>query len=191
MLYIILIVISIIIGLLRGGEIEGLASISIKGVSLFAIALFLRLIVWGFGFIGSNIVQKYSSYLIIISYFLLIYVSIQNIKMPGFKYINLGIILNAFVIFLNGGKMPVLIQHEVIGNTSIANIVEGESVIHSLMNNNTLFAFLGDLISIPKPFPDNSIVSAGDILILTGIFVLIQKIMTRENRIIQKDEIIE
>lgn len=191
MLYIIVIIISIIIGLLRGGEIEELANISIKGVTFFAIALFLRVSAWGVSFLGIGNMEKFNSFLIIISYVLLIYVSMQNIKMPGFKYINLGILLNAFVIFLNGGKMPVLIGKEVMNNANTANIFHEESIVHSLMNSDTMFAFLGDVISMPKPFPDNSIISVGDILILTGIFILIQKIMTREVRSIHKDEIIE
>ncbi len=191
MLYIIVIIISIIIGLLRGGEIEELANISIKGVTFFAIALFLRVSAWGVSFLGIGNMEKFNSFLIIISYVLLIYVSMQNIKMPGFKYINLGILLNAFVIFLNGGKMPVLIGKEVMNNANMANIFHEESIVHSLMNSDTMFAFLGDVISMPKPFPDNSIISVGDILILTGIFILIQKIMTREVRSIHKDEIIE
>ena len=189
MLYIIIIITSIIIGLLRGGELEKLFSISVEGVLLFAIALLLRLGVWVFDLIGIPGILSYSPYIIIISYFLLIYVSFRNIKLPGFKYIILGLILNGFVILLNGGSMPVLVKQG--ANTSINKIVLlelGNRVVHSLMNDNTLFAFLGDVITIPKPFPDSSIISVGDIMILVGLFVLIQRTMMLGEEQPKKDE---
>jgi hypothetical protein len=192
MLYIIIIVIGIIIGLLRGGELERLVNISVEGVSLFAIALLLRLGVWAFGLLGFTGILSYSPYLIVLSYLLLIFVSIRNIKLPGFRYIILGLLFNAFVVVVNGGRMPVLVKEGVIENINPTSFLEAETrVVHSLMNNNTLFAFLGDVISIPKPFPDSSIISVGDIMILVGLFVLIQKTMMREDKLPQEDEGIE
>lgn len=189
MLYVIIIITSIIIGLLRGGELEKLFTISIEGVLIFATALLLRLGVWAFDLIGISGILTYSPYIIIISYFLLIYVSIHNIKLPGFKYIILGLILNGFVITLNGGSMPVLMKQGAITNINNTGLLEsGTRVVHSLMNDNTLFAFLGDVISIPKPFPDTSIISVGDIMILVGLFILIQKIMMSGEELPKEDE---
>ncbi|MDD3631334.1 MAG: DUF5317 domain-containing protein [Atribacterota bacterium] len=189
MLYVIIIITSIIIGLLRGGELEKLFTISIEGVLIFATALLLRLGVWAFDLIGISGILTYSPYIIIISYFLLIYVSIHNIKLPGFKYIILGLILNGFVITLNGGSMPVLVKQGAIININNTGLLEsGTRVVHSLMNDNTLFAFLGDVISIPKPFPDTSIISVGDIMILVGLFILIQKIMMSGEELPKEDE---
>lgn len=189
MLYVIIIITSIIIGLLRGGELEKLFTISIEGVLIFATALLFRLGVWAFDLIGISGILTYSPYIIIISYFLLIYVSIHNIKLPGFKYIILGLILNGFVITLNGGSMPVLMKQGAITNINNTGLLEsGTRVVHSLMNDNTLFAFLGDVISIPKPFPDTSIISVGDIMILVGLFILIQKIMMSGEELPKEDE---
>ena len=193
MLYVIVIITGIIIGLLRGGELEKLFAISIEGVLLFAIALLFRLGVWAFDLIGIPNILSYSPYIIIISYFLLIYVSIRNLKVPGFKYIILGLLLNAFVIILNGGSMPVLVRRGVIENISSNSFLNsGTKVVHSLMNDNTLFAFLGDVIVIPKPFPDTSIISVGDIMILVGLFILIQKTMMIGEELPKKeDEVLE
>ena len=181
MLYISIIIIGIICGLLRGGELNKLANISIEGVLLFAIALFLRVGVWAAELLGFSGMLRYSPHLIIISYLLLIFVSLQNIKLPGFKYIILGLLLNAFVIILNGGRMPVLIKQGLIGNINsggFPNIENGG--LHYLMDNSTLFAFLGDVISLPWPFPANQLLSVGDIIILVGLFILIQKTMMKE-----------
>lgn len=176
---------------MRGGELENLTGISIQGVLLFVFALILRLATWVFQLFKFTDLFSYTPYLIIMSYLILFFVSMKNMKLPGFKYINLGILLNAFVITVNGGKMPVLIQQGVLTSNNLTNFIEKEAKsIHSLMTSRTLFAFLGDVISLPRPFPDSSIISIGDILILTGLFVLIQKTMM-ENNLIQKDEDIE
>lgn len=192
MLYIIIIIASIIIGLLRGGELERLANNSINGIYLFVIALLLRILVWAFGLLGFSFHLIYTPFLIIISYLLLIFVAWHNIKLPGFRYIILGLLLNAFVIIVNGGKMPVLIKKGIVENYNASRFIETQTrTIHSLMNNNTLFAFLGDVIAIPKPFPDTSIISVGDIMIFIGLFVLIQKTMMSEDHMPPEEENIE
>lgn len=181
MLYIIIIVVSIIIGLIRGGELERLTNISIEGVPLFVVALLLRLGVWAAESLSFSGILRFSPHLIIISYLILIFVSLRNIKLPGFKYIVLGLLLNAFVIILNGGRMPVLITKgfaENINSTALSQA--GNSAVHYLRNNITLFSFLGDVIPIPWPFPTNELLSIGDIMLLIGLFVLIQKIMMKE-----------
>jgi hypothetical protein len=188
MLYIIIIIASIIIGLLRGGELEKLSTISIWGVPLFALALLLRVLIWVFGLLDFSVLLSYSPFFIIISYLILIFVSIQNIKLPGFRYITLGLVLNSFVIIINGGQMPVLLPQEAIQNVNMTNILAEETEgLHFLINNNTLFAFLGDVIPMPKPFPDSSILSVGDIMIMVGLFMLIQKTMKQEEKLPAED----
>jgi hypothetical protein len=181
MLYLIIIIFSIIIALLRGGELERLAHISIDGVYVFAAALLLRVLIWIFEMIGFSPFPQYSSILLIVSYLLLIIICFKNIELPGFKYITLGVILNSFVIIVNGGKMPVIISEQVKQYINVANLPgSGHNIIYTLRNSETLFAFLGDVINLPKPLPANSILSVGDILIFVGLFVLIQKTMMEE-----------
>lgn len=181
MLYLILIILSIIIGLLRGGELEKLYHISIKGTYLFVAALLLRGIIWFFGKIDFQLFYEYSPFIIIISYVLLIIASFQNINFSGFRYITLGVLMNSFVIFVNGGKMPVLITQQVSEKISGKVLFgQGQNIIYSLADNETLFAFLGDVLTLPKIFPGSSIISVGDIMIFIGIFILIQKTMLKE-----------
>lgn len=188
MLYIIIIIISITGGLLRGGELDRLSHITIEGIPLFAIALLLRLGVWLVGLLNYSSILKYGPHLIIISYFLLTFVSIRNIKLPGFKYIILGLLLNGFVIVLNGGKMPVLFKQSMVGNNNIASFSGAENrTIHFLINNNTLFAFLGDVFAMPKSFPTNELISVGDIMIFVGLFIFIQKTMMKKEPLRQEE----
>lgn len=190
MLYLMIIIFTIIVGLLRGGELESLIHITIEGVYLFAASLFLRSAIWFLEFINLSIFLPYGTILLVISYFLLIFASIKNIKLPGFKYITLGILLNSFVIIVNHGKMPVLVSQKIGQNIDQNSLLEnGKSIVHSLKNSGTLFSFLGDVIPLPRLFLGNAVLSVGDILIFAGIFILIQKVMMRENS--QKPEIIE
>ncbi|NLZ72793.1 MAG: DUF5317 domain-containing protein [Bacteroidales bacterium] len=187
MLYIIIVIVSIIIGLIRGGELERLTNISIEGAPLFAVALLLRLGVWTAELLSFSGILRISPYLIIASYLILIFVSLRNLKLPGFKYIVLGLMLNAFVVILNGGRMPVLITQGLVEKFNPAALSTARtSAIHCLRNNSTLFAFLGDVIPMPWFFPTNELLSVGDIMLIIGLFVLIQKVMMKEMPL-QKD----
>jgi hypothetical protein len=57
---------------------------------------------------------------------------------------------------------------------------EGTYITHTLISENTLCAFLGDVIPLPPPFPDPSVVSVGDFLMFYGVFNLIQNAMMKE-----------
>ncbi|MFH1939136.1 MAG: DUF5317 family protein, partial [bacterium] len=46
-----------------------------------------------------------------------------------------------------------------------------------LITEKTLFRFLADVIPLSPPFPDPSVVSAGDFLMFYGVFSLIQNAM--------------
>ena len=189
MLYLMIIILAVIIGLLRGGELEKISHISIEGVYFFVAALLLRGLVWIFGILDFSILLRYSSFFIIFSYFLLIFASIRNIKLPGFRCVTLGVLLNSFVILVNGGKMPVLINQQIAQNMGTAALPgQEQNLVHTLMGNETLFAFLGDVIPLPGPFPDNSILSVGDIMIFIGLFIFIQNTMMKEDMLKQDNE---
>lgn len=181
MIYIMVIILSIIVGLLRGGELERIFKINIQAVYLFAIALLMRSSIWILEWLNSSFLHSYSHYIMVVSYLLLILATIWNIKLPGFRYIFLGIFLNTLVIIANGGKMPVLLNQQILQNLNSNNLVGGKNMVHTLMNQNTLFSFLGDVIPLPAPFPDACIISAGDIMIFIGFFVFIQRIMMQED----------
>jgi len=181
MFYLIIVILAIIIALLRGGDLERLFEISIKSVYLFAIALALRLLIWVIASLNLSAIVNYIGYFSLLSYLFLLYASFKNIKINGFKYIILGLLLNFFVILANGGKMPVLLSEKTFENIDIKTLFDnGKNAIHLIKSNNTMFTFLGDIFQLPKPFPDTSILSAGDIIIIVGLFVLIQKIMIND-----------
>lgn len=182
MLYVYIIIISIIIGLLRNGKLSSLSEISLKKIELIVLACLIQ---GGLIFLGSKnikFVLDYSSYMIIFSYIVLLLAVWYNKDLKGIKIITLGIIFNFIVIVVNGGHMPVLLSSLYkAGLDDFALILkEGTYVTHTLVTEKTLFRFLADVIPLPPPFPDPSVVSVGDFLMFYGVFSLIQNAMVKK-----------
>ena len=182
MLYVYIIIISIIIGLLRKGKLSSLSQISLKRIELIVLACLIQ---GGIIFLGSRnikFVLDYSSYMIIFSYIVLLLAVWYNKTLKGIKIIALGIIFNFIVIVANGGHMPVLLSSLYkAGLDDFALLFkEGTYITHTLISENTLCAFLADVIPLPPPFPDPSVVSVGDFLLFYGVFSLIQNAMLKK-----------
>ncbi len=182
MLYIYIIIISIIIGLLRNGKLSSLSQISLNRIELIVLACLIQ---GGIIFLGSRKVKfvlDYSSYMIIFSYIVLLLAVWYNKKLKGIKIITLGIIFNFIVIVVNGGHMPVLLSSLYkAGLDDFALVLkEGTYVTHAIVTEKTLFRFLADVIPLSPPFPDPSVVSAGDFLMFYGVFSLIQNAMVKK-----------
>ena len=184
MFYVYIIIISIIIGLLRNGKLSSLSQISLKRTELIVLACLIQ---GGIIFLGSRnikFVLDYSSYMLIFSYIVLLLAVWYNKKLKGINFIALGIIFNFIVIVANGGHMPVLLSSLYkAGLNDFAMILkEGSYVTHTLITEKTLFKFLADVIPLPPPFPDPSVVSVGDFLLFYGVFSLIQNAMLKKEQ---------
>ena len=182
MLYVYIIIISIIIGLLRNGKLSSLSQISLKRIELIVLACLIQA---GLIFLGSKkikFVLDYSSYMIIFSYIVLLLAVWYNKNIKGMKIIALGIIFNFIVIVANGGHMPVLLSslYKAGLNDFALVLKEGTYVTHTLITEKTLFRFLADVIPLSPPFPDPSVVSAGDFLMFYGVFSLFQNAMLKK-----------
>jgi len=184
MLYVYLIIISIIIGLLRNGKLSSLSHISLKRIELIVLACIIQGGLVFFGTRKVKIVLDYSSYALAFSYVVLLIAVWYNEKLKGMKIIALGIAFNFMVIVANGGRMPILLGSLYkAGLNDIALILkEGSHVTHTLISEKTLFRFLADVIPLPSPFPDPSVISFGDFLMFCGVFSLIQNAMLKKEQ---------
>ncbi len=95
-----------------------------------------------------------------------------NRRIVGVSVIGLGLLMNAAVIGLNGGQMPV----DPGWLTSIGQLEDmrssesqGEWSTFAVMKPETRLAFLGDQIPMPMPFKEPTILSLGDLVIALGI----------------------
>jgi len=184
MLYVYIIIISIIIGLLRNGKLSSLSQISLMRIELIVLACLIQ---GGIIFLGSKKIKfilDYSAYMIIFSYVMLLLAVWHNKKLKGMKIISLGIVFNFIVIVANGGHMPVLLSglYKAGLNDFALVLKEGSYVTHTLITETTLFRFLADVIPLSPPFPDPSVVSAGDFLMFYGVFSLIQNAMLKKEQ---------
>ena len=59
-------------------------------------------------------------------------------------------------------------------------IRDGKIITHTLINNHTVFKYLGDILVLGKPYPRPKIFSIGDVLLALGIFIYIQEIMIKK-----------
>ncbi len=102
---------------------------------------------------------------------------VLNRRFPWMKVILLGTLLNATVVMMNGGRMPVSEQTLVeVGKVqTIDRLRGGEDVMHSLGDDSTFAPFLGDWITIP---PSTSVLSIGDVIVMIGVILLISSVMT-------------
>lgn len=118
-----------------------------------------------------------------LSYFLLFLFALGNIYFSGFTMIATGFFLNFIAILLNNGRIPVSGEGLVLADQfDLYDILEnGNSITHVLMNENTKFPFLGDIIPFARPYLFPKVVSIGDILIFTGLILFVIRTVIRRS----------
>ena len=176
-------ILSLIVAKIRKGKLKNLEKIEIKAWYLLLIAAIIQII--------SSIIKSreivlkgiefedYFFYLHTLSYILMILCVILNLNKNSMKVFLIGIILNFIVIFANGGKMPVSLNGIRGINDSIAmelNLSDFD-IKHQGITPETKFAYLSDIILLPKPYPLPKILSVGDIFIMIGLFMFLQEAM--------------
>jgi hypothetical protein len=101
----------------------------------------------------------------------------QNWRVPGFQVLGLGLALNAAVIFLNGGFMPIspATATRLFSNDAALLFEHGERLMTSknivLMPEYTRLEWLADRFFIPLPFNYRAALSLGDFFIAGGAFL--------------------
>lgn len=78
--------------------------------------------------------------------------------------VAVGISLNRFVMYANGGKMPV--DMGVINAPVIGRSLDDKRIV---MTDLTKFPYLGDVLALP-----HVIFSIGDFAILTGLYLMVR-----------------
>jgi hypothetical protein len=176
-------VLSILIGKLRGGKIINIANLDIKKWYLFIIAFAIEfLLLFGYQK-GIGILEQYFFYFHFASYTLLFIGFIFNIKNPWLDFVFVGVLLNAVVIFLNGGKMPVSVEALNLAELPdyVTQLVNNQVATHQVLTMDMTAWYLGDIIPLIPPYPLNKVISIGDLIITIGVFFLIQKAMKKRN----------
>lgn len=104
----------------------------------------------------------------VLSYALDAYFMFANRRLAGVPLVATGAALNVLAITVNGGVMP---ANQVA--LRISGIAERPGFDNSAALAHAHLAFLGDVIPVPGPWPIGNVLSAGDLIILLGAFVLL------------------
>jgi Na+/melibiose symporter-like transporter len=113
------------------------------------------------------------SYLMILGFFAL------NARVPGFWLVGFGLVSNVCVIFTNGGRMPVSAEAwQASGGDVSVFTPSGYSDNNVLAGPHTHLWWLSDIFAIPPQIPLATVVSIGDLLIVTGMVAFVYRACT-------------
>ena len=181
------VIISIIIGLFRGGKLRRYKFVNHGTMWLLLLGMLIQYILISLNkteeISGITKILVYTKQILIVSYILILIGIVTNHKFKGLWTASIGFLMNFLVMVLNGWKRPVLMEAiELIDPPELTEMIElGKSTLYTPIVENTKYPVLGDIIVFANPYPISRIISLGDIIISFGIFVLIQEIMLSED----------
>ncbi len=165
-------VVAIGLGYLLGGRVSRLSGIKVRWFPLALVGLVMQLAP-----VPGN---RWPVYMLYASFVLLLVFALMNLKVTGFAFIAVGIILNFTVIAVNGG-MPVSGRSLIdSGQEATLPALEHDGgAKHHLITPSSSddLTFLADVIAVPPPVSQS--VSLGDLFTYGGVIVLIAAAMRR------------
>jgi hypothetical protein len=185
MILLAVVLLSLIVALLRGGDVRRLADVPVRygWLVLAAFALQAYLIYAPAG--KSAGLQDRNAWLHIGSYLLLVVAIWLNRRLPGMAWVLAGLLVNLVVITANGGFMPITPEAvQKIGHADrVASLEAGQRVYLAkdivLPRDQTRLWPLSDVFVIALGFPLRSAFSPGDVLVAIGAFLFLQHILLR------------
>jgi hypothetical protein len=159
-------VISVVVGWVRGGRLRNLTEIRVKMWWLLPLGF---IVLAASAFLPSD-KHEIAVVLVLLSYLPLLLFVWLNREMTGMWIAGLGILMNFTVIVMNSG-MPVLAEAVSIAGGS-SDIVLGAK--HVILDENTRLPFLADIIPLP-----GAVLSLGDVLLAIGIGAFLEDQMRK------------
>ncbi|SHH27787.1 DUF5317 family protein [Clostridium grantii] len=169
------IILALIIGVLSKGKISNLCNIQLKKIHLIFIAISLEIVIKILLRNEIIYINNFTFAIDIIMYFIIFLFIFINRENKFILLMGLGFLLNAIVIFSNGGVMPVSkVAMESLG----ANYDVTKTGLYVIASRTTKFYYLSDII------PGGvMIMSIGDIISALAMMGFIIKTMKNESLI--------
>jgi hypothetical protein len=165
---------ALIIAVLIGGDIRRLSQVKIRHLELLLAAFAVKVSVAILGTTHSPVAVTVARPLNVIGALLLLAVVWFNRRIPGALLFGAGLTLNLIVIVAFGGRMPVLLPHNVDpGSPVLALLRGGLDPLHVALAHPQGLWFIGDIFAIPGLGGHSSLVSIGDVLMAAGVAWLI------------------
>jgi Family of unknown function (DUF5317) len=151
---------------LARGRLSALADVQLRMPGLAGAAIAIQIAIVSI-FPGS--LGPLGEPLHVLSYLLLGAFAWFNRRLTGLPVIALGGLSNFVCITVNGGVMPA----DPDALAAIGRAPTSDEFINSTALAHPKLAFLGDIIPTPASWPVSNVYSVGDLLILTGAFILL------------------
>jgi hypothetical protein len=165
---------ALVIAVLIGGDIRRLSHIKIRHLELLLAAFAVKVAVAVLGTTHSQVAVTVARPLNVIGAILLLAVVWFNRRIPGALIFGIGLALNLIVIVSFGGRMPVLLPHDVDPNSPVLALLRGGlDPLHIALAHPQGLWFIGDIFAIPGIGGHSSLVSIGDLLMAAGVAWLI------------------
>jgi len=184
------IILSIIVGILRDGNLKSLGEIPLKKLELIFLSFIIRYTPLVLKNPFKELISKYMLVISLLSYGLLLYSLFANWHLRPLRLVTLGVLFNFLAIFLNGGKMPVsLWAVDAAGLEEFkSDLFNPDYPYHVAMTSTTRLKIFGDIIPLPRPYPRPKVFSIGDLLMAIGVFFLVQEAMLKKKSLSDKIE---
>ncbi|USG65292.1 DUF5317 domain-containing protein [Brevibacillus ruminantium] len=168
--------VSFLVALIRGGRIKELPKFYKVGL-----------------LIGSLVLQACAAFFpslsgifISISYVLILGFFLFNRQFEDMRIFMVGWFLNALAIWSNRGKMPIDLEQAKRLPYDLEPVINGTNFKHSVLTESSNLPFLTDVIYMPSIIP--RVISIGDIFIMLGAFLLVQRLMNKPISLLQLRE---
>ncbi len=172
----VVLLLSLLIAIARGGRISELGQLRFQHIWLLFLPLALQLVIFTplGSLIGSGDMLERNVY--IGSMGIAALALVLNRHIPGMTWVGAGLALNFLVILLNGGAMPVWpAAREFAGMSPLAG--RANNVVP--FSSETVLPWLGDVIPLPSWMPLANVMSIGDLFVLLGGIIFTQRALFR------------
>jgi hypothetical protein len=158
------IAIGIVFAVLLGGRLSRVLEVRLRFQPLVVGALALQIVL--FSSLGASLSELQHRGLHLVSYVLLIFFAVVNLRVWALVPVLLGTGMNALAIAANGGRMPVA-DHA--AEATGLPLTEDSNVTTSTDR----LSFLGDVFALPAELPLANVFSVGDLFIGFGMAAFI------------------
>jgi uncharacterized membrane protein len=178
-MFLLALIIAVLIGFLLRGSLKNIDAANIKGLYFVFIAVVLEFIMIRLIKNDYLAIGALTYCLDLVMYAMLLIFIYLNRRNKWIILVGVGVVLNAVVIFSNGGAMPVNIES--IRALGFTGQVSSQGLYVEL-HEGTWFKFLADIIPIKYPKP--GLASIGDIVEVIGLALyVISEMQTKKTNL--------
>jgi hypothetical protein len=161
-------------GLLAGGNLRGFSRVSFRGAPLILLLLALQVVLPQ---VRGERMAQLLRVAWMASFPALMWLGWLNRRSPGMLLALVGLALNALVIATNGG-MPVSLEVARLASGGSPVSIPAGDFAHTALTSSTRLAWLADVIASPGPRGIATLLSAGDVVLFSGVVCFISSAMT-------------